>query len=211
MANSRIGSYGNYYGSFFNESEPLTQAEMQVNASYIYSYLYDHGWTIESVSAMLGNMQAESSLNPGRWQSDSVYWESGGYGLVQWTPSTKYIDWCSSMGFNDCSEMDSNLSRIIFEVANKIQWYATDSYNFSFEEFSKSTSSVEYLARAFLLNYERPADQSESVQEYRGQLAISWYEHLSGVDVPDKPLTNTSKKQNFNWVIFTGRKRRNGF
>lgn len=219
MANSRSGKWGNYYGSYYNESEPLTLTEMQVNARYIYAYLCGysitsgtHGWSVQADSALLGNMQAESSINPGRWQSDDVGWTSGGYGLVQWTPTTKYINWCTSNGWSDPSEMDNNLARIIYEVENKIQWYATDSYNFSFEEFSKSTQDVGYLARAFLLNYERPADQSESVQAYREDLAKSWYTYLTGIELPDEPLPDSSKKDNkFNWIIFAGKRRRNGF
>ena len=55
MANERTGQYGGtYYGSYFNESEPLTDAEMQVNARYLYEVLhYIHGWTMNAVAAIL--------------------------------------------------------------------------------------------------------------------------------------------------------------
>lgn len=47
-------------------------------------------WTVEAVSGMLGNVQAESGLNPWRWQGDS-YGTSRGYGLFQFTPASSYL------------------------------------------------------------------------------------------------------------------------
>ncbi len=208
MANLRSGTYGNYYGSYFNESEVLSSEEMHINAGYVFSYLTNNAWSINAISAMLGNMQAESSINPGRWQNDDVGNVSLGYGLVQWTPSTKYTDWCNEQGLSDSSEMDSNLARILYEVANGIQWYATDKYNISFLEFTKSTDSVESLAAAFLLNYERPADQSESVQAYRGELATAWYTYLTG-QTPETPTTTTTKKRRGYKFFLFGKARRN--
>lgn len=202
MSNLRTGTFGNYYGSFKPESEPLSRSEMEVNVKYIYSYLLSKGWTIQSISALCGNLQAESSINPGRWQSDNVGSTSNGYGLVQWTPATKYFEWCSANGITDYSEMDSNLKRILYELENNIQWIATNSYNFSFKEFSTSTDSPSNLAVAFLLNYERPADQSESVQAYRGSLANSWYTYLSGVTPSSPSNGRTRKRRKFNFILF---------
>ncbi len=210
MANLRTGVYGSYYGSFYTESEVLTAAEMQTNAKYIYSALIDKGWSKNAISALLGNLQAESAINPGRWQSDSVNSLTSGYGLVQWTPATKYLDWCESYGYIDPSEMDNNISRIIYELNNGIQWIATANYNLTFKEFSTSSESVEYLAKAFLLDYERPADQSESVQAFRASLASNWYTYLNLTGEtptePDVPILRTKKKK-FNFLLFSSRRR----
>ena len=145
----RQGTFGSYYGNDFNSSNALNYEQMKVNVTYIYSYLTNKGWSVNAISAMCGNMQAESSINPGRWQSDRVGGETSGhgYGLVQWTPYTKYTEWVSG----DPSTMDNNLSRIIYEVENKLQWIATSKYNYSFKEFSTSNKSVSELAIAFLL------------------------------------------------------------
>ena len=209
MATERRGSCGVYYGSTYIESEHLTQREMEVNATYIYVFLsLLNGWTINAVSALLGNMQAESSINPGRWQSEDIFNVNMGYSLVQWTPATKYILWCDEQGYNDPSEMDNALNRILYEVENKIQWYATPSYNFSFSAFTQSNDSVGELAKAFLLNYERPADQSASVQAYRASLAENWYRYLTGQD-PDVPTPTPTGKKNegYNFLLFNRRKR----
>lgn len=216
MANQRTGQYGGtYYGSYFNQSEPLTNAEMEVNARYLYEVLHSiHGWTMNGVAAMVGNMQAESSVNPGRWQSDDIGNYNLGYGLVQWTPVTKYTDWCSSAGYSDPSEMDANIARIIHELKNGGQWYATSSYNMSFEEFATSELDSGTLAKAFLLNYERPADQSSSVQEYRASLGLHWFSYLSGYYegndpvVPVPPSDNTVKKKGYNFLLFNQKRRR---
>lgn len=210
----RTGSFGEYYGNTYDSSNALTTSQMQVNAKYIYSYLKNKGWTINSISALLGNMQAESSINPGRWQSDRVGGDASGhgYGMVQWTPYTKYTNWCSEKGYSDPSEMDSNLARIIYEVEQNIQWIGVGNYyGMSFEEFSKSSESVSFLAVGFLLCYERPADQSSSVQNYRSSLANAWYEYLTGVtpEDPDTPITPTtkSKRNRYNFILFNKRKK----
>ena len=129
----------------------------------------------------------------GRWQSDDVGNLNDGYGLVQWTPATKYIDWVSG----DPSTMDNNLSRIIYEVENNLQWIATCSYNYSFEEFTKSTDTPYNLGLAFLANYERPADPN---QPQRGTQAEAWFEFLGGVTPPTP--TPVEKKEKFKWVLY---------
>lgn len=171
MATLRSGTYGEYYGSYYTESGALTTNQMKTNATYINKYLSNEGWSKNAIAGLLGNMQAESSINPGRWQSEDVGNTSLGYGLVQWTPATKYINWCSG----DPSEMDNNLSRIIYELNNGIQWIATSEYNFSFKDFSKSNESAEYLASAFLKCYERAGVE---VEQTRRNNASEWYEYL---------------------------------
>ena len=209
MANLRSGSYGSYYGSFYNESSALSNEEQKTNVTYIFNFLSNKGWTKNAISAIVGNMQAESSINPGRWQSENVGSTTNGYGLVQWTPASTYFNWCTAEGYSDPSEMDNNLNRILYELENNLQWYATSSYNISFKEFTKSTETPSYLAKAFLLNYERPKDQSESVQQYRGALADEWYTFLSGANPsePSNPQTNTKRKK-YNFTLFTANKRR---
>lgn len=208
----RNGIFGDYYGNTYDTSNPLSKDKMEVNALYIYSYLKHEGWTDNSICALLGNMQAESTINPGRWQSDRVGGDASGHGysLVQWTPYTKYTNWCSSQGYSDPSEMDSALARIRYEVANSIQWIGVGSfYGMSFKEFTQSNESVRTLASAFLLCYERPADQSSSVQNYRGELAESWYTYLTGKE-PTTP-GKKSKRKKYNFILFNKRRRRKNY
>ena len=65
--------------------------EGRANIEQINGVLNELGFTLEAQAGILGNIVAESTLNPWRWQGDSVNM-SGGYGLVQFTPARDYID-----------------------------------------------------------------------------------------------------------------------
>lgn len=187
----------------------LTLAEMQVNARYIYQFLSSRGWTLNAIAGMLGNFQKESTINPGIWQSLDEGNTSLGYGLVQWTPATKYLDWCTSEGLEP-SDMDSALLRIIYELENGLQYYPTDDYPETFSQFKTSTKSAYYLGMAFVYNYERPA----SATSERGENAQYWYDYLlpfAGGSVPSgghewRPDPN--KKNIPLWLLVSAVKRR---
>ena len=167
---------------FITGNRYLSQAEMETNARYIYNYLGSRGWSVNAIAGMLGNMQSESTINPGIWESLDAG-NGPGYGLVQWTPFSKYTDWCAGRSL-DPSHMDSALQRIEWELANGEQYYATNSYPESFAQFKVSTKSPNYLAMAFLANYERPAEPN---QPWRGTQAEAWYEFLTGEPAPVDP------------------------
>ena len=150
----------------------LTVAQMTGNAQYILNYLMARGWTKEAVCAMLGNMQSESTINPGIWQGLDSSRVDLGYGLVQWTPSTKYTSWATGRGYA-IGDIDGQLERIIYEKENSIQWQQVTT-TMTFAQFSTSTASVETLAE---LNYEQHAG---SAQPARKTQARYWYDNLSG-------------------------------
>lgn len=207
MAELRAGAYGAYYGCPYDESHALNAAQMAINAEYIYSYLSDCGWTAEAVAGLLGNMQHESSINPGRWQSDNVGNMSGGYSLVQWTPASNYISWCEGQANSDPSAMDTALSRIIYELEHGLQYYATPAYDISFRAFTQSTDSPYTLACAFAWNYERSYTvlygteaEKEALRQKRGGAANVWYEYLTGV-TPDDPVTPEKKKKRLSLLL----------
>ena len=164
----------------------LNRAEMTVNAQYILNYFLGKGWTKEAICGMLGNQETESTINPGIWQSLNEGNLSGGFGLVQWTPATKYTDWADARSLV-WEEMDSNLKRIEYELLNSLQWITTSEYPLTFQQFSESILSPTFLANTFLNNYERPA---ESVQPARGEQAEAWYTALTGEVTPpsDEPF-----------------------
>ena len=76
---------GNYY---------LSESEMKNNAEMFYDRMRGYGFSLNAIAGILGNVQYESSINPGIWESLDPY--EGGYGLVQWTPYTKYSEWAGS-------------------------------------------------------------------------------------------------------------------
>lgn len=180
-------------------SRPLTQSEMETNAAYIYNYLGSRGWTANAIAGMLGNFEAESTINPGRYQGDEP--SGSGWGLAQWTPHSKYTNWCDENGLV-WYEMDSALLRIIYEFENGVQYDNTpadSNYGIKSQAFIKSTDSPSWLAGCFLMNYEKPASvlydpDSETYEEHlekkekalaaRGKNADEWYEFLTGLPAP---------------------------
>lgn len=159
----------------------LGAADQKENAQYIMDYLLKKGWTKNAIAGMLGNMQTESTINPGIWQSLRVNNMSGGFGLVQWTPATKYIDWAKGKGL-DYKKMDTNLLRILYEVEKNIQWI---NKSMTFKEFTKSKKSPYDLGMLFLKHYERPAEPN---QPKRGAQAEYWFNALKGSEPIPKPI-----------------------
>lgn len=158
----------------------LSEAEMKNNATLVWQYFQPLGWTLNAVAGMLGNMEKESSINPGIWGNldPSGPPDETGYGLVQWTPYTRITTWLSSHGYaiddgnGQCAKLQEEMEHPEIEVT----WIETESYPLSFREFAFSTQDPGYLAMAFLRNYERPYDPD---QPDRAERAQKWYTYLA--------------------------------
>lgn len=165
------------------ESAPLNMTEMKINAKIIREILMvQGGWTINAVCGVLGNLEAESTINPGRWENDIVNNYQAGFGIAQWTPSTKLRNWIiATYGNEDFTNGDYQVARIMgeFTPPGLDQYYPTAAYPDTMTEFKYSDKTPEYLAKAFLLNYERPIDSGTSVQNYRAQRARFWYNYMT--------------------------------
>lgn len=212
----RSGKYGTYYGSYVSDSwakhfavesdKDYDETSPQVtNIRYIYTYLSENGWHRNAITAVIGNMHAESKLNPGAWQSDKVGVTDGdvGFGLVQWTPGAKkHLAWCMGysyykprdkkwheivepnssepyLRYKDPSSIDSQLEHLLEEmnpskgdvsVRNTWagEWNYTGKFPLTKKNFINATDnngkelSIEYLTKAFVINYLRPGDQSDT-------------------------------------------------
>lgn len=77
-------------------SYPYNQQEGLDNVWMIYYFFHDIGYTTEAIAGIIGNVIAESGLNPWRWQNDTVNMARG-YGLFQWTPASGYINGATSI------------------------------------------------------------------------------------------------------------------
>ena len=149
----------------------LSLEQMQQNAMDFSLRMLGAGWSPTAIAAVLGNMQAESTINPGRWEGGVPY--KGGYGLVQWTPYTKYSEWWGPGWENNG---DAQCERILWEVANGEQWFANPQAPIvnpplSFAEFTHSGEDVKTLANYFLWYYEHP---EITIQPQRGENAVYW-------------------------------------
>lgn len=144
------------YQRWLSEEESLNNAQMVVN------HFVKTDWTKESLSALCGNMRHESSINPDMYEFGYDWSADRGYGLVQWTPRSKYWDWAVANNL-DPRNGDSQLARIDYEVENNIQWIPRSDYNnMTFAQFRQNTGnwSVDYLTEAFTWGYERPNEEA---------------------------------------------------
>lgn len=191
------------YGDFIKGNRYLSQEEMTHNATIILAYLLLKEWTVYSICALLGNMQSESTINPGIWQSLNE--GSGGFGLVQWTPSTNFTVWADGNGYAH----DDGFAQLkwIDEVTKSVgQWIPTDDYNITFDEFRYDLNpDIGWLASAFLKNFERAGVE---VEEERRANALAWYEWFETgepIDPPTPPPTTKPKSMSklLLWAIAT--------
>lgn len=171
----------------------LTITQMTGNAQYIMDYMTQRGWTKNAVCGMLGNMQAESTINPGIWQSLKEGRYDLGYGLVQWTPATNYINWANSHGY-DRMDIVGQLEKILDELRTGTQYYPTSRFPETFSEFSKSTKTPEYLAEAFLYNYERPGAPNPAPRRTNARY---WFDNINS----DSAETTKTINNYVNWMI----------
>lgn len=146
----------------------LTESQSLQNAQKVVDFLYvdNKDWKKESISALLGNMRHESSINPNMYEYGYNWADDRGFGLVQWTPRSKFWDWGAGEGYteDDLRNGDSQLARIDYEVENNIQWIPRES-NFNgltFKEFRTNSKNltVDQLTEAFTWGYERPNQQA---------------------------------------------------
>lgn len=185
-------------GNFYS-----TMTQMENNASVIYEFLTLNypDITVNAISAILGNMQTESTINPGLWENLEPY--GRGFGLVQWTPYDKYGDWAEDYlridpdtiyeNLDDYS-CDAQLLRIMYEAENNLQWFSNPKAPikkppFSLSKFLVSDLPPSTLADYFLWFYEHP---KETIQPIRAKQADYWYTFLTGL-TPPKPLNYGSK------------------
>lgn len=175
--------------------QSLTQEQRQQNAREIWGYFQQRGWTLESVSGMLGNMQIESGINPGQWEEQYPIYGAGGFGLVQWTPWSNFSNWAGSDWETNYTKQ---LARIQYELDNGLQWIpvAADNY-MTFQQFTQSTSDPGDLAMAFERGYER----GTPMESERRAAADYWYDYLGGVG----PITHHIPI----WLLFKLKERYN--
>lgn len=176
----------------------LTQAEMQGNAQMVARYAKTDGWTKIACAAVLGNMQAESGINPGIWENLTPY--AGGYGLAQWTPYTKYSDWATGEGYTWQDNGDAELARISYEAANNLQWFRNAEIGMdppcTFEMFLRDgLYDLQTSTNLWLWFYEHPADPGPTTQDLRYSYAQQWYDFITWTDIPV-------------WLLFKFKKRR---
>lgn len=189
---------------YTNELGKMTEDAMKNNARIIWNYFGALGWSINAVAGMLGNMQYESRLNPGQTEVGFALGDpQAGYGLVQWTPRTKFSDWAGD-GWDDplqCGDLE--LNRIKFEYETNFQFGKNPffpSYTYTWETFIYSTDSPATLADVWFVQYERPDVAAwNKTRDARMTYADKWYTYLT--NLPPPPPSPKKRKSMPLWMM----------
>lgn len=157
----------------YASEKDLTSTQMQKNAKIIYSHLKAKGWSKNAICAVLGNAQHESRINPGRHQVGGP-----AYGIVQWDPASKYLDWAEKHGYADDS-LTGQVEYLLYSMQpGKGEWLSNRSivgYYLPYSEFITSNNTVSYLTMVFCYSYERPSVVS---MELRVKYANYWFDYF---------------------------------
>lgn len=163
-------------GSGGGVTPPELTTEQEKNAWQIWQFFKAKGWSEQAIAGMLGNMESESGIIPDIDEHSG----GGGYGLVQWTPKSKLVDWCTERGL-DYRTLGAQCQRIQWEVENNVQWFENpqrpDLPYISFSQFTKLTD-VKSAADYFIAFYEHPADPWQPIRQTQAQ---RWYDLLKNL------------------------------
>lgn len=166
------------------------------NAEIIYNYLKSKGLNDFGAAGLMGNLFAESGLIPTNLQntyekkfglSDSEYTsavdngtyknfvhDSAGYGLAQWTfwsRKQSLYSFAKNQG-KSIGDLNMQLDFLMKELS--------ESYGSVLSVLKNATSVLE-ASNAVLLQFERPANQGESVQNKRCSYGQSYYDQFANL------------------------------
>ena len=161
----------------------------------IWDFLKTEGFNDFGVAGLMGNLLAESGLRPNnmedQYQSKLGYNDESytravdngtytnfikdavGYGLAQWTYWTRKQNLLNFARQNNKSIGDLNM-QLCFLVKELKEMYTNSVYNV----LRKATSVLE-ASNAVLLNFERPANMSASVQATRARYGQTYYDRYA--------------------------------
>lgn len=167
------------------------------NAQKIWDKLISAGLTPAGAAGLMGNLHAESGLNPRNLQNsyerklgftDETYTDAvdcgaydafdfihdgAGYGLAQWTHFTRKATLLAQAKENGRSvgDLEVQLSHLLWELSALFPgvW-----------DKLLATSSVREASDCVLLQFERPADQSEANCARRAGYAQEYYDKFAG-------------------------------
>lgn len=175
---------------------------MSDNQDYIWAELYNAIGNEYGVAGLMGNLQAESGNISYRLQGDftgtlykSINYtdnvdngtidratfisDQKGYGLAQWTFSSRkadYYDWVQNGGYSSIGDVQAGVSFLIHELQT--------SYPTVWSALVNATD-IRSASDIVLHQFENPAEQGEAVEIYRAGLGTTIYnESSTGQPVP---------------------------
>ncbi|MBT1162766.1 phage tail tip lysozyme [Bifidobacterium sp. SO1] len=142
------------------------------------------GYSKAATAGVLGNLYAESGLNP---LSES---HDGGYGIAQWTPRSKIREWLDAHHHTDVTDSDLNGQALMLAetVENGFNTYYVPTIEAAGYEVPGGSlyrmwteaADAKTAAIAFMAGYERPAWEYRN-EDTRVSMADKYYAALSSV------------------------------
>lgn len=171
----------------------MSESDMENNVLVMVELLRPVGWTDNAIAGICGCIQRESHFDPWAWQGNRIQPQSimqednprgRAYGLVQWDSCNKYLlspiaQAAPGYGPNFSDKVGSQndgTAQLVF--INTGSGYApTTNYPEKFSEFKSSEKGADYLAAAWLYNFERPASGGSTEQQVR-ENGLKWYDFI---------------------------------
>lgn len=163
---------------------------MMTTDEKIWTYLKNQGFTDAGVAGLMGNLYAESGLLPNNLQNtyekklgytDATYTaavdngsytnfakDGAGYGLAQWTYHTRkaaLLAFAQDAG-KSVGDLEVQLGFLMKELSESFK---------SVLNTLKTVTTVKAASDSVLLNFERPADQSDAVKTKRASYGQTYY------------------------------------
>lgn len=181
------------------------------NDKQIWDFLKSQGLTDAGVAGLMGNLYVESGLLPNNLQNNgnaALGWtdeqyttavdngtytreqfinDGYGYGLPQWTFSgwkEDYYDSTKEKGVS-IGDLTNNLEQLTKIIARdcKVVW-----------ETLKTATDVMTASTSVLVNFERPADQSDTTKTKRAAFGQQYYDEFVNVEEEEEMSYETFKK-----------------
>lgn len=168
------------------------------NKTYIWNYFKNKLGNEYGVSGLMGNLVAESNLNPmnlqnsyetslgftdetytnavnnGSYSKDSFVYDEAGFGLAQWTYWSRkklLYEYFKNGGYTSIGGVDLACDFLYWELQNSYSGVLS---------VLKNATSIREASDKVLHDFENPAVQDTSVEEYRCRLGQSIYNELTG-------------------------------
>lgn len=176
----------------------------------IWGYLKGRGLNDFAAAGVMGNLYAESGLSPTNLENyyesslgmndkeytaavddgsyDNFVHDSAGYGLAQWTFFSRkqaLLEHVKSKGVS-IGDLSAQLEYL---------WHEMQLYPAMMKHL-QNADSVEKATSAFMLEFERPADQSEAAQWSRANFSHDFYRKYAGQTIPQKEQEETEMRYN---------------
>ena len=177
----------------------------------IWDFLKGKGLNAYAIAGIMGNLYAESALNPQNLQNNgnkalgmtdaefTAAYDSGkytnfvhdgyGYGLAQWTYYSR------KQALADYAKAQKkSIGDLMMQL--EYLWKELQGYT-AVMNVLKSATSIKAASDIILTQFERPADQSDSVKTKRASYGQTYYDKYAGASTSTSTKTETKKEETF--------------